>query len=105
MPKSVASPCAFVGPGSPYITGTGANFGCEIVRHVVTVVAGTADGDSREDELDDLIARVLPVLEALRAQGFVIGDVRGPGVIGINGKPYLAAPIDVLIEHAHGRDD
>lgn len=103
-PERVTPPCAFVGPGDPYITRDGAGMGAEIVRHAVTVVVAAGVNDQRADDLDEFIGTVLDALESLFDDGFDVGDVDQPGSVSINQQAHLGTVIAVSRETERPRN-
>lgn len=95
VPERVTPPVAFVGPGDPYVSTEGANFGSEIVRCEVVVVASPGVNDRTANELDSLI---LTAFDAAAAAQFAITDVQRPGQITLGGQKYVAAVINVWTE-------
>lgn len=96
VPDRFNPPAAFVGPGDPYITREGMNYGVEQVRHQVTLVTGAGVNDVRADELDKLILTALDALYSL--EEFDVGDVGRPGQVSLTGQSYLAAAIDLTAQ-------
>lgn len=92
-PDKFSPPAAFVGPGDPYITREGANFGGEVLHHEVVVVTRSGVNDKRADDLDQLITKALDALYAL--DDFDTGEVGRPGQINVSGQSHLAAAISV----------
>ncbi len=95
-PDRFAPPAVFVGPGSPYVTREGANFGNELVRHSVTVVAAAGTNEKRANDLDEDLLKALDALYVL--DGFGVGEVGQPGQIRVGGESYLATSIEVATD-------
>jgi hypothetical protein len=96
VPARWTPPGAFVGPGDPYITREGANFGCEVVRHRVTLVISAGTNETQADDLDNMIVKALDALYAL--EDFDTGDVRRPRKVAVNGQAYPGVFVDLLAE-------
>lgn len=96
VPPKATPPLVFVGPGSPYVTYEGANFGGMIAHFDVGIVAGRGTNETAAEELDEM---VLQVLDAIHEAGtFQANDVDRPGRINLNGQEHLACSIDVQTE-------
>lgn len=91
-------PCAFVGPGDPYLSGEGAAFGAWNVNIVVVVVAGPGDNQAQADQVDALL---LQALAALEAADHAVASVDSPGRIALQGGSYLAAVIRLVPIEVH----
>lgn len=95
VPERVTPPLVFVGPGDPYVTTESANFGSEIVRCEVVVVASPGVNNTTADELDGLI---LTAFDAAEAAQFAVESVERPGRITLGGQQFIAAAITVWTE-------
>lgn len=101
VPDKALPPMVFVAPGDPYVSTEGANFGGEIVRCEVVVVASAGVNEAQADELDELALQAKDVLEAA---DYNVVDIGRPGQITLGGQAYLAAPLGVLTEINRDRE-
>lgn len=95
-PAKAAPPFAYVGPGLPYLTFEGAQFGGRIANLSVVVVAGKGTNEMAADELDELILKVVNAIEA--TDDYRVIDVDNPGRLKINGQEQLATSMTVQRE-------
>jgi hypothetical protein len=86
-------PCAFVGPGDPYLEFDGAAFGACLVNTVVVVVAEAGDNQAQADQVDALILQALAALEAADRD---VAGVDSPGRVALQGGSYLGAVIRLV---------
>ncbi len=91
-------PCAFVGPGDPYLSGEGAGFGGWLASLVVVVVAGPGDNQAQADQVDALI---LQALAALESTGHDVATVDAPGRVALQGGSYLGAVLRLVPTEVH----
>lgn len=95
IPPQLAPPCAFVGPGDPYVESNfaGKNFGESLVNLTVTLVTEAGVNDEQADALDDLIIETLALVDP--QADLIPQSVERPGRIPLNGQDYLGARINI----------
>ena len=94
LPEQVAAPMVFVTGAEPYVTLDEASFRNVIVHHQITVVASAGINEQTADELDDLLAGVLAVINPLVADF----EVDRPAHIALGGQEYPAVAITTRSE-------
>lgn len=93
VPEVVAPPVTFIGPGDPYVSLEGANYGSVVVRHEIVLAIGRGVNDVNAAELD---RRFLAVLNALPGYFTVTGSFTGQ--VPLNGQNYLGGVLSILTE-------
>ena len=93
-PDKATPPLVFVSPGYPYVSHEGAfAIGTRRANLIATVVASAGVNDVQADELDDLVLRVLDLVDRSRTHYITLVD--RPGRITLNGQSYLACNVEV----------
>lgn len=95
LPEKAPPPLVYVAAGDPYVTPVGATFGGLVVNHQLVLVASAGVNEARADELDEMIAGVIDVIEGLGEFGYEVGR---PGSITIEGQDYLGVAIELQTE-------
>lgn len=94
LPENVVAPMVFVTGAEPYVTLDGANFRNVIVHHQITVVGSSGINEETANELDDLLAGVLAVINRL-VDSF---EVDRPAQISLGGQEHPAVAITTQTE-------
>jgi len=62
-PERIIAPAIIIHPGDPYVTDDEATFGAYNVNLLASLITSTGSNDAVGDELDDMIAAVIAVLD------------------------------------------